>query len=151
MSIQFCHQLNGADNNRLTTKSRALSANGGIYGTAVTTSDTPRNGDHHFVLQSSCHTSKFIWLGKLFAFIFFLLLRSSGCLSFVFVASTFHHPPIRSCLSFPVNHQLFCCNLLWVGQIRRKLFAINFICNSGQTRVRHILQFHPIQFTVRSS
>lgn len=34
MSIQFCHQLNGADNNnnRLTTTSRALSANGGIHG-----------------------------------------------------------------------------------------------------------------------
>lgn len=97
-------------------------------------------------MRRDAHTSTFIWIEKLFAFIYSLssvllqlLLRpalsSSSCSS---LRTGF---AIYSCLSFPVNHQLLCCNLLWVGQIRAtsKLFAHKlYLQHWPNIRVRHI-------------
>lgn len=93
-------------------------------------------------MRHGAHTSTFIWIEKLFAFIYslgfcfvLLLLRRRRV---VRLRAGF---AIYSCLSFPVNHQLLCCNLLWVGQIRAssKLFAHKlYLQHWPNIRVRHI-------------
>lgn len=122
-----------------------------------TKTDSKTRHDHHVYgadyYHRAPHTSTFIWIEKLFAFIsslffyfaqaFFVrrscLRRSSS--SSPSAAATTTRRSVRVCLFRSItNYYVVICFEL--GKYDANFSPINFIRNSDQTRVGHILQFH---------